>query len=133
LQKQAYAGFAFGKGTNKALAGQFACKQDAADSAARRAIVHHWGAGGGGSHYNMAAAKSALKGTQKGLLSRHSKQGARLQAQRNQVRARDVAKGQMGVRNNAQKGGGGSGGGGSGGFGGKKSGGRKGQGNKGGE
>ena len=65
--------------------------------------VGNWGAGGGGSHYNMGAAKTTQKGTQKGLLSRHSKQGAMLQAQRNQSRARDAAKGQMGLRNNAQK------------------------------
>jgi len=114
--------------SGKGLSAQFTSRADFADNAAARAVVHHWGAGGGGSHYNMAASKSAQKGTQKGLLSRHSKQGARLQAQRNQSRARDVAKGQMGVRNNAAKGGGGSskskkGGGGGGGGASKKSGG----------
>jgi hypothetical protein len=92
--------------SGKGLAAQFTHRTDFADNAQNRAIVHHWGAGGGGSHYNMAASKSAQKGTKKGLLSRHSKQGAKLQAQRNMVRARDVAKGQMGVRNNASKGGG---------------------------
>lgn len=92
------------KGNSKGFAAQYVFKEDHADNAQNRAIVHHWGAGGGGSHYNMAAAKSAQKGKEKGLSSRHSKQGQRLQAKRNQQRAQDVAKGQMGVRNNAQKG-----------------------------
>ena len=110
LQRQLYHFAQMAKGNSKGLAGQFVFRPDAADNAARRAIVHHWGAGGGGSHYNMAAAAGRSKGTSKGLLSRHSKQGARLQAARNMSRARDAAKGQMGVRNNAQKTGGGQGG-----------------------
>ena len=110
LQRQLYHFAQMAKGNSKGLAGQFVFRPDAADNAARRASVHHWGAGGGGSHYNMAAAAGRSKGTSKGLLSRHSKQGARLQAARNMSRARDAAKGQMGVRNNAQKTGGGQGG-----------------------
>ncbi|KAJ1458914.1 C2H2 type zinc-finger-domain-containing protein [Pelagophyceae sp. CCMP2097] len=71
------AGMAASNGNSKALAAQFAYKQDHANNTRMRAIVHHWGAGGGGSHYNMAGCKKVLKGQKsKGLVSRHSKQAA---------------------------------------------------------
>ena len=74
------------RGASKALAAQFTTKAGFADNAARRAIVHHWGAGGGGSHYHTAGSKQFLKGVRiKGVVSRHSKQGAKMQAARVQA------------------------------------------------
>jgi len=53
--------------------------------------VHHWGAGGGGSHYHTAGSKQFQKGVRiKGVISRHSKQGAKMQAARVQ-KARNKA------------------------------------------
>ena len=74
------------RGSSKALAAQFTTKAQFADNAARRAVVHHWGAGGGGSHYHTAGSKQFLKGVRvKGVVSRHSKQGAKTQAARVQA------------------------------------------------
>ena len=74
------------RGTSKALEAQFTTKAQFADNAARRAVVHHWGAGGGGSHYHTAGSKQFLKGVRiKGVVSRHSKQGAKMQAARVQA------------------------------------------------
>ena len=74
------------RGSSKALAAQFTTKAQFADNAARRAVVHHWGAGGGGSHYHTAGSKQFLKGVRvKGVVSRHSKQGAKMQAARVQA------------------------------------------------
>jgi hypothetical protein len=73
-------------GASKALAAQYSHKAGFADNAARRAIVHHWGAGGGGSHYHTAGSKQFLKGVRiRGVVSRHSKQGAKMQAARVQA------------------------------------------------
>ena len=48
--------------------------------------MHHWGAGGGGSHYHTAGSKQFLKGVRiRGVVSRHSKQGAKMQAARVQA------------------------------------------------
>mmetsp|Transcript_80504 Transcript_80504/g.223987 ORF Transcript_80504/g.223987 Transcript_80504/m.223987 type:complete len:522 (+) Transcript_80504:98-1663(+) len=59
-------------------------KYVAPDNKAMRAIVHHWGAGGGGSHYWGAGGKQYNKGNKvKGVILRHSTQGAKLQAARN--------------------------------------------------
>ena len=74
------------RGSSKALAAQYTTKAQFADNAARRAIVHHWGAGGGGSHYHNSGSKQFLKGVRiKGVVSRHSKQGAKMQAARVQA------------------------------------------------
>ena len=76
-------------GNSKALPGQYTFKADFADNAAARAVVHHWGAGGGGSHYHMAGSKQFLKGVRvKGVVSRHSRQGAKLEASRQAARNR---------------------------------------------
>ena len=78
-------------GASKALAAQYGTKAQFADNKARRAIVHHWGAGGGGSHYHTAGSKQFQKGVRiKGVISRHSKQGAKMQAARVQ-KARNKA------------------------------------------
>jgi len=104
LQRQlAHYACAAKEGSKAGGAALFAHKPGHADNAENRAIVHHWGGGGGGSHYWCAAAKTAQKGKEKGLSSRHSKQGQRLQASRNEQRAKRVDRGQMGVRNSAQK------------------------------
>jgi len=75
------------KGDVKAISTQLArsnYKQKEADNKAMRAIVHHWGGGGGGSHYHMAGSKQYNKGNKvKGVILRHSVQGAKLQAARN--------------------------------------------------
>jgi hypothetical protein len=81
-------------GGNKALPSQYVHKPQAADNAAKRAIVHHTG-----SHYVMAGSKQFQKGVRvKGVISRHSKQGAVLQAKRTSARnfvvAREDARGQ---------------------------------------
>jgi hypothetical protein len=66
------------KGNSKAIPSQFVYKPDAADNSAKRAIVHHTG-----SHYHMAGSKQFQRGVRvKGVISRHSKQGAKLQAAR---------------------------------------------------
>ena len=69
--------FALAKGNSKALPAQYIRKKDAADNARTRANVHH-----AGSHYHMQAARSMQFGRTKGLLARHSSQGARLQSNR---------------------------------------------------
>ena len=69
--------FARMRGNSKALSAQFVFKQDAADNTRSRANVHH-----AGSHYHMQAARSMQFGRSKGLMARHSSQGARLQASR---------------------------------------------------
>mmetsp|Transcript_23382 Transcript_23382/g.55364 ORF Transcript_23382/g.55364 Transcript_23382/m.55364 type:complete len:558 (-) Transcript_23382:147-1820(-) len=81
--------FALAKGNSKALPSQFVYKQDAADNARRRANVHH-----AGSHYHMQAARSMQFGRRKGLMARHSSQGARLQASR--MTAKETARMQQG-------------------------------------
>ena len=81
------AAFAIG-GHTKAIASQFTFKQDHADNKHTRAIVHHWGAGGGGSHYHMAGTKQFHKGVRvKGVVMRHSRQGAKLAASRQNARS----------------------------------------------
>jgi hypothetical protein len=81
-------------GGAKALPSQYVHKPQAADNAAKRAIVHHTG-----SHYVMAGSKQFQKGVRvKGVVSRHSQQGAKLQAarsaKRNSVAAREDARGE---------------------------------------
>jgi hypothetical protein len=74
------------KGNSKALASQYAHKSNGHFNKHRQAILHHWGAGGGGSHYSMAGSRQYQKGVRvKGVVLRHSKQGARLQAARNKA------------------------------------------------
>jgi hypothetical protein len=82
------------KGNSKAIPSQYVYKPDAADNAAKRAIVHHTG-----SHYHMAGSKQFQLGVRvKGVVSRHSKQGAKLQASRvsknNGFAAREDARGE---------------------------------------
>jgi hypothetical protein len=75
------------KGNSKAIASNYVFKQDFADNAARRAIRHHWGEGSGGAHYTMCGSRQFQKGVRvKGVVLRHSKQGAKLQAARSAVR-----------------------------------------------
>eukprot|EP00537_Pseudo-nitzschia_pungens_P017231 CAMPEP_0172410096 /NCGR_PEP_ID=MMETSP1061-20121228/76703_1 /TAXON_ID=37318 /ORGANISM="Pseudo-nitzschia pungens, Strain cf. pungens" /LENGTH=630 /DNA_ID=CAMNT_0013146265 /DNA_START=86 /DNA_END=1978 /DNA_ORIENTATION=- len=69
--------FALARGNSKALPAQYVHKQDAADNARFRANVHH-----AGSHYHMQMARSMQFGRHKGMMARHSSQGARLQASR---------------------------------------------------
>jgi hypothetical protein len=81
-------------GGAKALPSQYVHKPQAADNAAKRAIVHHTG-----SHYVMAGSKQFQKGLRvKGVVSRHSVQGAKLQsarsAKRNGMVAREDARGE---------------------------------------
>jgi len=75
----------YGKMNSKAIASQFNYKAGAADNAYERSVTHHgWGCGGGGAHYTMAGSKQFQRGVRvKGVVSRHSKQGARMQAARN--------------------------------------------------
>lgn len=82
--------------SSKALASQFVFKANAAHDATARAEVHHFGGGGGGSHYNMAGSKQQMKGVKvKGVISRHSRQGAKVQgAKQNPVA--EMARGQRG-------------------------------------
>merc|ERR1712190_415810 len=48
--------------------------------------LHMWGGGGGGSHYWGAGSKQYNKGNKiKGVILRHSRQGAKLQAARNKA------------------------------------------------
>lgn len=81
--------FAFRKGNSKALPAQYVRKKDAADNARRRANVHH-----AGSHYHMQMARSMQFGRHKGMMARHSAQGARLQAGR--MAAKETARMQQG-------------------------------------
>lgn len=81
--------FALAKGNSKALPGQYVYRPDAADDTRKRANIHHTG-----SHYHMAASRSMNFGRQKGLLARHSSQGARLQATR--MAAKETARMQTG-------------------------------------
>ena len=88
--------------SSKALPAQYYHRQDAADNADRRAIVHHTA-----SHYVMAGGGQYNRGFRiKGVVLRHSKQGAKLQQARSAKRAgmgaREDARGQRG----GQKGGG---------------------------
>jgi hypothetical protein len=81
-------------GASKALPSQYVHQPKAADNAAKRAIVHHTG-----SHYVMAGSKQFQKGVRvKGVISRHSQQGAKLQAARSAKRnagaAREDARGE---------------------------------------
>lgn len=74
------------KGNCNAIASQTFHKQKDADNELNRAIVHHWGAGGGGSHYHSCGGKQYIKGNKiKGVVLRHSRQGAKLQAARNKA------------------------------------------------
>jgi hypothetical protein len=89
-----HANFSKKANSSKALPAQFHHKMDVADNAAKRAIVHHTG-----SHYHMAGSKQFQRGVRvKGVISRHSKQGAKMQAARvsskNMFTAREDAKGQ---------------------------------------
>jgi hypothetical protein len=89
-----HANFSKKANSSKALPAQFHHKIDVADNAAKRAIVHHTG-----SHYHMAGSKQFQRGVRvKGVISRHSKQGAKMQAARvsskNMFTAREDAKGQ---------------------------------------
>jgi hypothetical protein len=82
------------QGNSKAIASSFVFKQGFADNAARRAIKHHWGEGGGGAHYTMAGSKQFQKGVRiKGVVSRHSKQGAVNGAKRQQAAANRANRG----------------------------------------
>lgn len=81
--------FTFANGNSKALASQYTYRLDPADNPRRRANVHH-----AGSHYHMASASGRTKGTVAGLSSRHSSQGARLQASR--MQAKETARMQSG-------------------------------------
>mmetsp|Transcript_9386 Transcript_9386/g.25141 ORF Transcript_9386/g.25141 Transcript_9386/m.25141 type:complete len:541 (-) Transcript_9386:42-1664(-) len=74
------------RGDSAAVSTQLALsvfKQKEADNKAMRAIVHHWGGGGGGAHYWGCGGKQYNKGNKvKGVILRHSVQGAKLQASR---------------------------------------------------
>ena len=83
-----------GQQASKALPSQFVYQPSPADNAAARAIVHHTG-----SHYHMAGGVQFQRGVRvKGVVSRHSKQGAKMQAarmaQRNMYEAREDARGE---------------------------------------
>ena len=67
---------------SKAIASTFQFKAGFADNKHARALQHHgYGGFGGGAHYTMAGSKQFQKGVRiKGVISRHSKQGARMQA-----------------------------------------------------
>jgi hypothetical protein len=80
--------------SSKALPSQFVHQPSPADNAAARAVVHHTG-----SHYHMAGGVQFQRGLRvKGVVSRHSNQGAKLQAarmaQRNMYEAREDARGE---------------------------------------
>ena len=81
--------FAAAKGTSKALASSYVHKADFADNKHARALTHHgYGGFGGGAHYTMAGSKQFQKGVRvKGVVSRHSVQGARLGAARRSSQA----------------------------------------------
>ena len=69
--------FARANGNSKSLPAQYVFRKDPADNKRVRANVHH-----AGSHYHMQAARSMQFGRRKGMMARHSSQGARLQASR---------------------------------------------------
>ena len=74
----------FARGNSKALASNYTFKKGTAWNKHRAATLHHWGAGGGGSHMMMCGSKQFQKGVRvNGVVLRHSKQGAKLQASRN--------------------------------------------------
>lgn len=82
------------RGECKAIPSTYVYAPSPADNAAKRAIVHHTG-----SHYHMAGSKQFQRGVRvKGTISRHSKQGAKLQAARisskNMLAAREDARGE---------------------------------------
>ncbi|GMH86829.1 hypothetical protein TrVE_jg1955 [Triparma verrucosa] len=81
--------FALSKGVSKALPAQYARKQFVADDSRKRENIHHTG-----SHYVMAASRGMYHGRKKGLVARHSSQGARLQASR--VQAKETQRMQTG-------------------------------------
>ena len=72
-------------GSSKAIASTFLFKAGSADNKHARALQHHgYGGFGGGAHYTMGGSKQFQKGVRvKGVISRHSVQGARMQAARN--------------------------------------------------
>ena len=82
--------FGLANGTSKAIASAYLHKADFADNKHARAITHHgYGGFGGGAHYTMAGSRQFQKGVRvKGVVSRHSKQGARLGAARQAARSR---------------------------------------------
>jgi hypothetical protein len=86
------ASFSVAKGTSKALAANYVHKASFADNKHARAIQHHgYGSFGGGAHYTMAGSRQFQRGVRvKGVVSRHSVQGARVGAAR---RAKAAAKG----------------------------------------
>ncbi|KAJ1484052.1 hypothetical protein T484DRAFT_1948690 [Baffinella frigidus] len=89
--------------SSKALPAQYYHRQDAADNADRRAIVHHTA-----SHYVMAGGGQYNRGLRlKGVVLRHSKQGAKLQQARNAKRAgmdaREDARGERGGQGGGRK------------------------------
>jgi len=93
------------KGDSKALPSNYVYPPSPADNAEKRAIVHHTG-----SHYHMAGSKQFQRGVRvKGVISRHSKQGAKLQAsrsaRRNMLNAREDARGERAVGGGNGKGG----------------------------
>jgi len=80
--------------SSKAIPSIYVYKPGAADNSAKRAIVHHTG-----SHYHMAGSRQFQKGVRvKGVVSRHSVQGAKMQAARvankNGLAAREDGRGQ---------------------------------------
>jgi len=80
------------KGNSKAISSTFTFKQGHADNFANRSLVHHgYGGGGGGAHYTMASSKQFNKGVRvKGVISRHSKAGAKMQAARQAKRNKSM-------------------------------------------
>jgi hypothetical protein len=85
------------RGECKAIPSNYVYAPSPADNAAKRAIVHHTG-----SHYHMAGSRQFQRGVRvKGTISRHSKQGAKLQAARisskNMLAAREDARGERSV------------------------------------
>ena len=81
---------ALGRGTNKALAGQYVYRAKAADDKRKRANVHH-----AGSHFVMGHRRAVQKGKVQGLNigRKGGAQGARLQAARMAAR-RGAAEGE---------------------------------------
>mmetsp|Transcript_113774 Transcript_113774/g.170168 ORF Transcript_113774/g.170168 Transcript_113774/m.170168 type:complete len:253 (-) Transcript_113774:593-1351(-) len=86
--------------SSKALPAQFYHRQDAADNAERRAIIHHTS-----SHYVMAGSRQYERGVRvKGVVMRHSRQGAKLQAARAaKKRGMDAREGARGERHSSGK------------------------------
>lgn len=82
------------RGESKAIPSNYVYQPSPADNATKRAIVHHTS-----SHYHMAGSRQFQRGVRvKGVVSRHSKQGAKLQAARmaarNMMAAREDARGE---------------------------------------